>query len=105
MRLLYRAGGEKLISKMGALFSVNAPVRINEAEQALDSGDMAAAARPAHSLKSSAGQLGASRLQQLCDHLESACLEGNLARARDLVKAAREELPAAINWIVNGNKA
>ncbi len=102
LRLLHRAGGEKLISKMSALFAANAPQRIKGAEEALATGDLAGAITFAHSLKSSAGQLGAVRLQQLCDSLESACVAGNLAHARELVRAAREELPASIDWTATG---
>ncbi len=102
LRLLHRAGGEKLISKMSALFAGSAPQRIKGAEEALATGDLAAATNFAHSLKSSAGQLGALRLQQLCDSLETSCLAGNLAEARELVRAAREELPASIDWIATG---
>lgn len=105
LRLLHRAGGEKLISKMSALFAANAPQRIKGAEEALAAGDLAAAFSFAHSLKSSAGQLGAVRLQQLCDSLESACLAGNLTESRELVRAAREELQVSIDWTATGYRA
>lgn len=99
MKMLHRVGGEKLIHKMGVLFAANAPARLRSIEDALETGKPAAAVNFAHSLKSSAGQLGAVGLQQLCDELESACLAENLEKARELLKSAREDLPAAIEWI------
>ena len=96
MKMLHRVGGEKLVDKMGSLFAANAPLRLQSLEDALRSGEPAAGANIAHSLKSSAGQVGASGLQRLCDELESACNTGNLDKAWELLRAAREQLPAAI---------
>lgn len=101
MNMLHRVGGEKLVGKMGSLFAVNAPLRLQGVEDALNSGDTSAGANCAHSLKSSAGQLGAVGLQRLCDELESDCVAGNLENARKLLRSAREELPTAIAWIQN----
>lgn len=101
LKMLHRVGGEKLIDKMRGLFRVNAPARLQSIEDALASNDAAAGINPAHSLKSSAGQLGAVRLQNICDRLESACAANDVVSARENLKSAQEELPAAIEWICN----
>lgn len=101
LRMLHRVGGEKLIGKMRCLFMANAPARLQSVEDALATGRTAGGVNPAHSLKSSAGQLGAVELQQLCDKLEAACVAEEIEKARQILSAAREELPSASTWIAN----
>ena len=58
-------------------------------------GDTEALWRTAHSLKSSAGALGAVRLSELCGEIEVASRDAGIRRAGPLVDAIGEELDAA----------
>jgi two-component system, sensor histidine kinase and response regulator len=77
-------GGDVLLGKMVGLFLKNAPDRMEEIRAGLEEGDAPRAERGAHSLKSSAGNLGAERLRRLCQYLEDAAEEGRLEDARAL---------------------
>ncbi len=99
MALLNRVGGETLIGKMTALFSVSAPARLDAVAEAVASEDHVRGAAAAHSLKSSAGQLGAIRLQHICEKLEAALLEGDIPSARLQLPQSKEELTAAMEWM------
>ena len=73
MRVLERLrklGGEELLSKMVSLFTSHAEPGIREAATALSSGDFDGVQRAAHSLKSSAGNLGAQKVQDIADQIE-----------------------------------
>jgi HPt (histidine-containing phosphotransfer) domain-containing protein len=87
---LTRIGGEKLVTQMIMLFLQHGPERIEQAVTGYASGDMRAIEHAAHSLKSSAGNLGASRLQLAAAAVEEATesgmvldLEGQLQTLRD----------------------
>jgi HPt (histidine-containing phosphotransfer) domain-containing protein len=70
LKRLERFGGLKLRLELTTLFLEEAPARIASARAALATGDMDAVRSMAHMLKSSAGQMGALRVQQLCERLE-----------------------------------
>lgn len=95
--MLHRVGGEKLVRKMTALFFQNAPERLAEIQQSLSLEDRSAGERAAHSLKSSAGQLGAIKLQQLCDGIENALHAADVGTVRDLLLDAEAQLDFAIS--------
>lgn len=63
-------GGPALVAKMLDLFLTNAPQRLNAAEEGQANGDLRAVEAATHSLKSSAGNLGAIRLQELAGRIE-----------------------------------
>jgi two-component system, sensor histidine kinase and response regulator len=67
---LDRLGGKKLATGMIDIFLEHAPTRIDAAQAALAVDDVEEIRRAAHSLKSSAGNLGATRLQALCETIE-----------------------------------
>lgn len=68
---LRRFGGEKLLGQMAALFLSSVPPRLATAREAARVGDTEGLRRAAHSLKSSAAQLGAVEMQRHCDRAES----------------------------------
>lgn len=61
---------------------------MSELRLAGDAGDLTAASRAAHSLKSSAAMFGANRLSQVCFELEQAAAAKNLASLTPLVSSA-----------------
>lgn len=106
--LLAMVGGETdLFVEMLDTFATDAVGYAAELDAALASADVAALVRPAHSLKSNAMNVGATRLAELCRALESdaraagvelpdaaarvAAVHDELARVRDAVSAARRE--------------
>jgi HPt (histidine-containing phosphotransfer) domain-containing protein len=81
LKRLERFGGFKLREELTTLFLQEAPSRIAAARTALASGDAGSVRAVAHMLKSSAGQMGALRMQQICERLEDPDLSQDLTRA------------------------
>lgn len=69
---LVKLGGLRLLDQMIELIQEVAPERIAAARNALAAGDRERARRAAHSLKSSAGNLGLVRLRALAEEVETA---------------------------------
>jgi HPt (histidine-containing phosphotransfer) domain-containing protein len=67
---LRKLGGNELLAKMVSLFTSQAEPGVREAATALSSGDFDGVQRAAHSLKSSAGNLGAQKVQDIADQIE-----------------------------------
>lgn len=76
---LKRLGGERLLREMILLFLQHGPERIDAAEQGSAGGDLARVEHACHSLKSSAGNLGATALQQAAAATEHAAEAGDAA--------------------------
>lgn len=67
---LNRIGGQEFLLEMIELFLENGPQRLAAARAAFDAGDYPALYRAAHSLKSTAGNLGARGLQTTAERVE-----------------------------------
>ena len=67
---LLKLGGPKFTLEMIDLFGSYGAKKIAEARQARQAGDLAALADAAHPLKSSAGNVGAVRVQELAAQVE-----------------------------------
>ncbi|MBA2684334.1 MAG: Hpt domain-containing protein [Gemmatimonadaceae bacterium] len=96
LRRLERFGGLKLREELTTLFLQEAPARIATARVALASGDIEAVRAMAHMLKSSAGQMGALRVQIIAERLESPDHPPDLARA---LSDLDEELARYTVWL------
>lgn len=68
---LRRIGGQEFVVEMIDLFLENAPQRVEAAREALAAEDSKSLYRAAHSLKSTAGNLGARALQAAAERLEA----------------------------------
>lgn len=68
---LHKLGGGKLVGQMLEIFFRNAPQRIESARQGQMDGDIEAVERGVHSLRSSAGNVGALALMDLAGEIES----------------------------------
>src|SRR5256885_15267287 len=75
---LRRLGGAKLRREMIALFLAAVPERLQAARDGIRQGDAAVTERALHSLKSSSGQLGAIKMQQLSERGEQLARTGSL---------------------------
>ena len=72
---LLKLGGSKFTIEMMDLFSRYGGKKLGEARQAQQAGDLKALAEAAHPLKSSAGNVGAVRVQELAAQVESLARE------------------------------
>ena len=91
--LLAMSGGEpSLFAELLDAFVADAEQYAGELEAAIESGDPAALVRPAHSLKSNAMTVGATRLAELCRALEADAKAGDVGSPSDRVAEVRAEL-------------
>lgn len=96
---LRRFGGDKLLREMIALFLGAAPERIETARRAALNGDAESAERALHSLKSSAAQLGAMRMQHLSERGERAARAGSLDDVLPIVHELSQEHGRVRAWL------
>ncbi len=90
---LQRLGGDKLVRQMIRLYLENAGERMGQIDAGIpDDGDLDETRRGAHSLKSSAANVGALRVSALAAELEAVSLDGDRIAARGL----RDDLAGAL---------
>lgn len=93
-------GGRELMVNMLRIFLEHAPKRMEKIREGADSGPLSAAEDGAHSLKSSAGNLGARRLQSLAAEVENRASEGDVEGVTALLpdlEAAFDEARTALD--------
>lgn len=96
---LRRFGGGKLLNQMIALFLEAAPARIEAARAGWLAGDPKPVEMALHPLKSSAAQLGALRLQRLCERGETTARAGSLETVDTLLDEIADELTRVQAWL------
>lgn len=96
---LKRFGGGKLLGEMISLFLEAAPERLSAARAGLAANDVKATEMALHALKSSSAQLGAMRMQWLCERGEALARAGTLENVADLVRSIEEEFPRVQSWL------
>lgn len=77
-------GGEKLRDQMVRLFLENSGERLAHVEQGLATGDLRRVERGAHTLKSSAANIGATEVNRLAQRMEEAASRDAADEARSL---------------------
>jgi HPt (histidine-containing phosphotransfer) domain-containing protein len=97
---LRRFGGGTLLGEMIGLFLSITPERLATARQALDAGDLPMLERALHSLKGSAAQLGALRLQRLSAEGERLARLGTIDDLPILMQKLEDELPRVREWLI-----
>ena len=105
IEMLRRVGRDTLATRMIDLFLGSAPGRAAAIEAGHADGDVEAVRRAAHSLKPSAGQLGAMQLQAVCRDIEDAAIRADLGTIAKLLPDLRVELAAATDWLRAGAPA
>ena len=91
--LLAMTGGDAaLFVELLDTFLTDADQYLGELHAAVAADDPAALQRPAHSLKSNAMSVGATRLAELSRSLETDARTGSVPAARDRVAEVRDEL-------------
>lgn len=83
-------GGEELPRKMIELFLDHSGDRLQQIRDGLASGDAGRVEAGAHSLKSSAGNVGAVRLQKLTEKAEITAEREDMEGLRDLVPSVEQ---------------
>jgi HPt (histidine-containing phosphotransfer) domain-containing protein len=96
---LRRFGGGKLLGQMIDLYLEAAPERMAAARAALEAADAPAVEMALHSLKSSSAQLGAFRMQRLCERGEREARAGTLDNAPMILRELDDELPRVVEWL------
>ena len=87
LRELTAPGEPDVLAEVLALFLEDVPRRIERLRAAWAAGDAAEIHRIAHSLKGSAGNIGAQTLFGLCSQLDDQGRAGDLADAKPLIDA------------------
>jgi HPt (histidine-containing phosphotransfer) domain-containing protein len=88
-------GGPKLLNQMIRLYLENQDTRLDQIRAGFESGSAEEVERGAHSLKSSAGNVGAVEVRRLCAEMEDRATEGDLEGARALQPALESARDAA----------
>jgi len=83
---LQRLGGDAFTLKMIQLFLDYTRTKIEEARQAQADGNLLAVEHAVHPIKSSAGNVGASRLRDLATEIEALAQAKNNDRLPDLIQ-------------------
>ena len=99
-------GGADLVDQMVRLFLQNSPERIEQIRSVTQPDPGEIPERGAHSLKSSAANVGAEKVRAIAAEMESAAGENNLDRVRELLPSLEEayaEAVASLQTILEGN--
>ena len=87
LRQLTPPGEPDVLAEVLELFLVEVPPRINRLRNAWAGRNIQEVSRAAHSLKGSAGNIGAKRLMGVCRELDEMARAGSLANSAPLVDA------------------
>jgi two-component system sensor histidine kinase/response regulator len=88
-------GGKELRTKMVDLFLTHARDRMDQISEGLSTSQAGMAETGAHTLKSSAGNVGAQRVQRLAQEAETLAEEGNMEGLQSLLPSLEQEFDAA----------
>ena len=89
-------GGLKLVNEMIRLFLENGPTRMDQIRTVLEDGGLDQPERGAHSLKSSAANMGAEHVRRIADKIEIAASDGEAQRVRELLPDLEEAFAEAL---------
>ena len=89
-------GGEKLLGQMIRLFLENAPGRMEQIRGGLGGGDPTEAEKGAHSLKSSAANIGAMHVRDLAAEVERSTSGGDSVTAAQVLPQLEDAFAQAI---------
>ena len=92
-------GGDKLLRQMVRLFLDNSGARMDQIRAGVDGGDVAQAERGAHSLKSSAANVGAEQVRTISSDIEDAAGQGDMETLRELLPNLESAYAHAISQL------
>jgi two-component system sensor histidine kinase/response regulator len=89
---LRKLGGDKFVGDMVDLFFQYAPQRLADARASAQAGDCQSVEKAVHALKSSAGQIGARRVQDLATQIEKLAMDKQSDALRPLLPQLEEAI-------------
>jgi len=99
IRALDRKGRASRLERAVSQFTSIAPVLVATIHEKSEGGDPEALWRAAHSLKSSAGALGATILSKHCAEIEAAARNSGIEPAKPLIETLDEDLADAVRCL------
>ena len=97
-------GGEKLAGQMVRLFLKNSGARMDQIRAGVSGSDLQETERGAHSLKSSAANVGAETLRAMATRMESAALDESVDDARRLLPELESAYASAMDELTTIEK-
>lgn len=98
------------MEEMLHLFITQVPERLRSARAGVDEEEASETERAAHALRSSCAQLGAVRMQALCEEIERGAARGGLGAISGLIdeletefERYRESVPDAVRRVETGS--
>jgi HPt (histidine-containing phosphotransfer) domain-containing protein len=92
----------ELFVKIMIVFLDDVPKQMGALEEALDTGDVKTVQFQTHTLKGSAGHVGATSMQDVVIKMEKAAKEGDLEQTRILVPELTQEFERIKNSLLDG---
>ncbi len=97
---LARLGGDRdLLGELYAAFSEDVPKKVQSLAVAVKDGDLVKVMKSAHSLKGSAGAVGAVGCRDLAIKIEAMAKEGNLQEVETLLEVLKKEMRTVLQLI------
>ena len=96
LRSLPARGSANLFLKLVGLFEASSAATLSQLQTALQICAAGQAAAICHRLKSAAGNVGALAFAQEVHRIEKLCMEGDLARARELLAGLQAAHPTLL---------
>ena len=96
---LRKFGGDVLLKQLVVLFRDQVRIRHAAMIAAVEARDPVAARQAAHALKSSAGQVGAVGMSELCARIERVAMENDATAIAALVSEFDTVIPAVDSWL------
>jgi len=100
-QLINRWGDEELIKEVAAIFLKDSGERLDMLSKAVKAGDSREIKFYAHSIKGSAGNVGAVRLSEMASRLEHMALEDDLSQAAELLQNITTEFIKLRSFVSN----
>jgi HPt (histidine-containing phosphotransfer) domain-containing protein len=97
-------GGEKLLGQMIRLFLANAPGRMTQIREGIGGGDIKESEKGAHSLKSSAANVGAQQVRAIAADMERAAAGGDTAAVSALLPSLESAFSQAVTALESVEK-
>lgn len=104
LQRLLDLGGADLLTQMIAIFEKNSPQRLSTARAGIDAGDLKAVEQAVHSLKSSAGNVGAMALMELAQSVEDAAEKDRQDGLSNLLDHLETELDRVLQALDNARR-
>jgi HPt (histidine-containing phosphotransfer) domain-containing protein len=97
-------GDKELLSEICDIFIEESPQRMERLKNALDNNNIVLVEREAHSLKSTAANIGAGLLRDSTQHVEVVARNSDISKARILYEMLEHEHGKVLSYLGSNNK-